>query len=99
MFFFSFSNVSLQVELFAKIFTLIGRDLSGSARLAELMHHLRDAFLWSQCFQNGDLSRQKLLHLIELQSGDWQLSPDAVTYYFPVADIKTPKKSHLVLAH
>jgi hypothetical protein len=43
--------------------------------------HLRDAFLCSHLLDLDDSTRKKLLHLIELQSGDWQLSPDAITYY------------------
>ena len=39
--------LSLQIELFAKVFTMIGKDISGSSCLTELMHHLRDAFLCS----------------------------------------------------
>ena len=46
------------------------------------MAFVRDAFLFADSDDENQFQNQ-LLHLIELQSGDWQLSPDAVTYYFP----------------
>ena len=48
------------------------------------MFFVREAFL---CTENGHF-QNRLLHLIELQSGNWQLSPDAATYYYPVASSK-----------
>ena len=52
----------------------------------QLMHLLRDAFLWNLTLEEeeeGKVTRHKLLHLIELQSGDWQLSSSALLYYNP----------------
>ena len=48
------------------------------------MAFVRDAFLFADSDDENQFQSQ-LLHLIELQSGDWQLSPDAVTYYFPAS--------------
>lgn len=76
-------KVLFQIDLFIKIFTAIGREMVGSAKLTELICHLRDVFLWSQWLENDDMSRKKLLHLIELQSADWQLSSEAIAYYYP----------------
>ena len=73
--------IDFQVEVFARIFTMIGKDMARSGCLTELTVHLRDAFLCSHHLDLDDSTRKKLLHLIELQSGDWQLSPDAITYY------------------
>ena len=76
--------IPFQIDLFTKVFILIGRDLCGSNRWMDLMFFVREAFL---CTENGHF-QNRLLHLIELQSGNWQLSPDAATYYYPVASSK-----------
>ena len=62
---------------------MIGRDLYGSNRWIDLMYFVREAFLFGM--ETGHQFQSHLLHLIELQSGDWQLSPDAVTYYYPTS--------------
>ena len=61
--------VNFQVEVFARIFTMIGKDMARSGCLTELTVHLRDAFLCSHHLDLDDSTRKKLLHLIELQSG------------------------------
>ena len=85
-------NFALQVDRLTKMFTLVGRDMVGSAKLGELMSLLRDSFLWSQSpatLSEDKVSRHKLLHLIELQSGDWQLTSSALGYYYPQAEMTT----------
>ena len=84
-----------QIELFAKVFTMIGKDMSGSLCLSELMCNLRDAFLLN--LDNDSKTLEKLLHLIELQSSDWQLSPDAVTYYSTSPLKKSTKELHTIV--
>ncbi len=76
---------------------MIAREMAGSPRLSELMYHLRDAFLWSNILDD-DIARKKLLHLIELQAAEWQLSPDAVNYYFPSAVSRRSTDNSSILA-
>ena len=79
---------TLQVDMLTKVFGLVGRDMMGSPKLYELMSLLRDSFLWSPTTVQVDkVSRHKLLHLIELQSGDWQLTSSALGYYYPKAEM------------
>ena len=73
--------------MLSKILPLVGRDerhLLMVGTTTQLMHLLRDAFLWNLTLEKEDkVTRHKLLHLIELQSGDWQLSSSALLYYYP----------------
>ena len=77
------------MDRLTKIFALVGRDMVGSARLGELISLLRDSFLSPSTVHEDKVSRHKLLHLIELQSGDWQLTSSALGYYYPQAEMTT----------
>jgi len=54
------STYHSKVELFAKVFTMIGKEMSGSNCLTELMHHLRDAFLCSHSLDEEETNDSNL---------------------------------------
>ena len=78
---------ALQVDMLSKILPLV---VVADGSSSQLMHLLRDAFfLWNNLAENEEdkVTRHKLLHLIELCSGDWQLSSSALLYYYPAAPV------------